>query len=537
MRFGRLSKDESVRNSDAKSRVKVRWCPGVEDLEGRQLLSTAVPDLAMVSASTPDSQSVQVDYTVSGASLGQSFDLAILRSADSTLDASDELVTVVHVSKPGDGSPTGTLDLAGNSALSEGEHVLSVPIPGGLAINPEHPYVLAVANASGTLNESDTTNDVAEFRKYSVAIVTHGGLQSTVNDRVPAWENRMAQALKAQGYDAVLPFNWVSESGHAGSAAKQGPRLAKMVRQAVAQAPAGEPVDLHFIGHSEGTVVNGLALYDLQKNSMPAIDQGYIQDTLLDPHAANNGALHHQYSTADTFLGGIARQSINAYQAKAQDPPAMVPSNVNVADVYYQHTESGMTPDSNNGWFNLWGQVPVKMPTGDVPIRYTDITGPGISHSGDFSVHEWYMVNVMPALGDGQPGITGPLLTAQVAPGAGQGPVFDSNIGLARPRERTVVSVSQPTFVGTTQPGASVTLAVRTGGSDTLSKLGETTANATGAWSITTSRRIPNGQVRLVVLGSVNARPTQSEVRSMPIVRMGNVLINVPRVRPEVVRR
>ncbi|HEU5115817.1 MAG TPA: Ig-like domain-containing protein, partial [Isosphaeraceae bacterium] len=166
-----------------------------------------------------------------------------------------------------------------------------------------------------------------------------------------------------------------------------------------------------------------------------------------------------------------------------------------------------------------------------------DITGPGISHSGDFSVHEWYMVNVMPALGDGQPGISGPLLTAQVAPESGHGPVYDSNIGLARPRERTVVSLRQPTFVGTTEPGASVTLAAREAGSGTLSKLGETTADATGAWSITTPRRLPNGQVRLVVLGSVSARPMPSTVRSIPVVRMGTVLINVPKVRPEVVRR
>ncbi len=531
MRFGRPSRRDSGDRTTEKSRVKVRWQPGIEDLEGRQLLSTGVPDLAMVSASTPDSKSVLVDYTVTGADLGQSFDLAIYRSSDATFDASDELVTTLHISKPGDGSSTGTLDLAGNSATSLGEHVISVPVANGLAINPEHPYVLAVANPTGTLHEANSTNDVASFRVYSIAIVTHGGLQSTVNNRIPAWENRMANALKSQGYDAVLPFNWVAVSGDAGSAAKQGPRLAKMVRQLVAQAPAGEPVDLHFIGHSEGTVINGLALNNLQKNSMPAIDQGYIQDTLLDPHAANNGVLHHQYSTSDTFLGGIARQMINSYQAKAQDPPAMVPSNVDSADVYYQHTPTGMTPETNSGWFNLWGQVPVNTPTGSVPISYTDITGPGISHSGNFSVHEWYMVNVMPYLGNGQPGVSGPLLTAQVAPADGTGPVYDSNIGLPKPKEKTVVSVSQPTFIGKTAPGASVTLAARRAGASTLTRLGKTTADAFGSWSITTQHRIPDGYIRLVAIGSVTAAPGQTAIHSMPIARMGTITVNAPRLR------
>lgn len=513
-----------------------RWKPGVEDLEGRQMLSTVTPDLVMQTDSTPDSHRVVVDYQVTGADLGQSFDLAIYRSSDATFDGSDVLVTTYHVSRPGDGSSTGTLDSAGRSATAEGSHELSVPIPGGLTINPEHPYVLAVANPSGSMHEASTSNDTAAFRVYSIAIVTHGGLQSTVNNRVPPWENRMAEALKAQGYDAVLPFNWVADSGHAGSAVKQVPRLVKQLRDLVAQVPAGEPVDLHFIGHSEGTVINGLALMDLQKDSMPAIDQGYIQDTLLDPHAANNGVAHHQYSTADTFMGYISRLTINDYQSKAQDPPAMVPGNVDSADVYYQHTPIGETPNSNSGWFNLWGQVPVKTPSGSVPITYTDVTGPGISHSGDYSIHEWYMRNVMPDLGNGQPGVSGPLLTVQVAPGNGTGPVFNSNIGVPGTRQRTVVTVRQPTFVGRTQPGASVTLEARVGSGKGLVKLGQTAADAFGRWSITTAHRMPNGPVKLVAMGSMEQVPGLPSPRSMPIARMGVVSVSVPRVRAAVVR-
>lgn len=509
--------------------------PGVEDLEGRQLLSGA-PDLAMVSDMTPDSKSVLVDYKIIGADLGQSFDLAVYRSGDPSFDSSDEQVAVLHVKEPGDGSASGTLDQAGKSATSEGEHQVSVPVPGGLTINPRHPYVLAVADPSGTLHESDKTNDVASFRIYSVAVVTHGGLQKTTDNRIPPWENRMAQALKTQGYDAVLPFNWVSDSDNPGKAARQGPRLANQILKLVAKAPEGDPVDLHLIGHSEGTVVNGLALLSLQRDLPKPLEQGYIQDTLLDPHSANNGILHHQYSTSDTFMGEVARTAINTYQSKAQDPPAVVPGDVDSADVYYQHTQVGMTGGSNHGWFNLWGQVPVRTIANSVPITYTDITGSGISHSGDFSIHDWYMVNVVPHLGNGQSGISGPLLTAQVAPGEGSGPVRTSNIGLPKPRERTVVTVSRPTFVGTTQPGASVTLAARPSGSKRLVRLGETTADGSGSWSVTLPRRVPNGYIRLVAMGSVPGAPNHPLIRSMPIVRLGTVKVDVPRVRPSVVR-
>ena len=71
--------------------------------------------------------------------------------------------------------------------------------------------------------------------------------------------------MKQQGYDAVIPYAWVTDSSKPGRAAMQGPRLARKVLETASQFPAGAPVDLQFIGHSEGTVVNTQAIVALEK--------------------------------------------------------------------------------------------------------------------------------------------------------------------------------------------------------------------------------------------------------------------------------
>ena len=67
-----------------------------------------------------------------------------------------------------------------------------------------------------------------------------------------------------------------------------------------------------------------------------------------------------------------------------------VPPNVDQAEVFWQHTPVA-SANANNGLYNLWGQVPVLG-----HATYYDVTGPGISHSGDFGVANWYRFNVLP---------------------------------------------------------------------------------------------------------------------------------------------
>ena len=112
-----------------------------------------------------------------------------------------------------------------------------------------------------------------------------------------------------------------------------------MVLDAASQFPASDPVDLHFIGHSEGAVVNSLAILRLNGTSWPrSCEAGYLKVTMLDPHAANNGVAGQQYSVSNGLLGWIAKMSIDATSRGPRTRAVVVPDNVDDAEVFYQHT-------------------------------------------------------------------------------------------------------------------------------------------------------------------------------------------------------
>ena len=114
-------------------------------------------------------------------------------------------------------------------------------------------------------------------------------------------------------------------------------RLARIILHTASQFPTDDPVNLDFIGHSEGTVVNTYAIVKLESSMTPNLKAGFIVDTLLDPHAANNNLPGQQISFAGT-LAGLARTIVTNYQASANDPPAFVPSIVDEAQVFFEHT-------------------------------------------------------------------------------------------------------------------------------------------------------------------------------------------------------
>ena len=86
-----------------------------------------------------------------------------------------------------------------------------------------------------------TPSATASFRTHVIAVVTHGGLQDKSEKHGPAWELAMAASLRREGFDVVIPFNWVAESSDPGAAAQQGARLARMVLAAANRFPASEP--------------------------------------------------------------------------------------------------------------------------------------------------------------------------------------------------------------------------------------------------------------------------------------------------------
>ena len=109
----------------------------------------------------------------------------------------------------------------------------------------------------------------ASFRVYTIGIVTHGGIQDPSWTHGPPWELETAYMMRHEGFDSVIAYNWVLQSSTPGAAIKQSPRLARMILDAASKFPANAPVDLEFIGHSEGTVVNTYAIVKLARRDDP----------------------------------------------------------------------------------------------------------------------------------------------------------------------------------------------------------------------------------------------------------------------------
>ena len=188
--------------------------------------------------------------------------------------------------------------------------------------------------------------------------------------------------IRHEGFDSVIAYNWAVQSSTPGSAIKQSPRLARMIMDVASTFPANDPVDLEFIGHSEGTVVNTYAMVTLEGEMTPHLKSGDIEDILLDPHAANNNVPGQQMSFGGA-LGGLARVIVTDYQGEANDPAAFVPSFVDQADVFFQHSQA-----TASAIYNLWGQVPVKS-RGPL-VHYYNLSAMGATHSGKTGVNYWF---------------------------------------------------------------------------------------------------------------------------------------------------
>lgn len=357
--------------------------PRLEWLEERVALAV---DFAMVSATTTDSRSVEVSYRVDGDG-GSPFAVGIYRSADANFDASDV--------------PLATQTISTASGTAAGTHDLTVAIPGGLGIDPSHPYVLAVANPGNTVTETNSNNDLASFRIYVIGAISHG------TDPAPLWEPAMAQSLKAEGYDRVVPFFWITQSilPLPGQAVAAGRRMASQIIAAAHTLPAGSIIDLHLIGHSRGGVVISQAMQTIQTIAQAGSDAqlkgvlaGWTRMTFLDPHPAHNTHTTTT-STAQFFsaspgpLGQLGKQLTFLFQAAMRDPEAFAPSSVDQAEVFFQHAPYYAATDPLDHLFNIWGETPVAGAT-----RYIDLTGIA---NGHYVLPYWYEANVVPTLRTG----------------------------------------------------------------------------------------------------------------------------------------
>ncbi len=504
----------------------------VEDLEPRWVPSssaTAAPAIQMISATTTDSKSVTITYQVN-----QPIDTAtplqfgVYRSSDDQFDSSDALVDTDTLIPPGASSgQAATLDQAGQPATAVGTHTLTIPLPQGLPPYPEKPYVLVVADPSSASADTNP-QQTASFRVYTIGIVTHGGIQDTSWKNGPPWQLEIAYLMKQEGFDSVIHYNWVLQSGTPGAAIKQSPRLARIILGTASRFPANAAVDLEFIGHSEGTVVNTYAIATLQHEMTPQLTSGFIEDTLLDPHAANNGLASGKQISYAGVLAGLAQDIVTNYQAEAKDPPAYFPSIVDEAQVFYEHTAA-----TASGIYNLWGQVPVQS---DGPlVHYYNLTAMGVTHSGNTGVPEWYRNFIVPTLGNQAPLVQQLQLNGQIdnaqspaTPAGARDSVRQARVDHAYGPEQ-VVSTDQPEISGTAAPGSIVRLYVGPAAKPSeIALAGWTTADTAGNWSLSTRRPLHNGQYRTVVSAFSRALATRPGLRIIPTQPLGRLVVNSP---------
>lgn len=485
-----------------------------EALEARLALSATVAGtapLTMLSATTADSRGVTIEYRVAP-SLGESDPIrfGVYRSADDRFDASDVLL--------------GVWEAEAGSASTRGTHRLTIPVEGGLPIDLARPYVLVVANpddAGATIDPGRT----ASFRKYSVGVVTHGGLIHDAWKIAPPWALQIGKLMEWEGYDAVLPYNWMSDSRSPGNAAKQGPRLANQINKIVDQLPDSAIVDLHLIGHSEGAVVNTMGLLNLEKTAGPGLRAGYVKNTLLDPHAASN-LVPGQMSAANTLVGSIAYSMVKDFQGKAKDPVVFVPSGVDETEVFYQRVKASDSHGINGNHYNLWGQVPIPNQSGN-PIHYYNLTTAGVTHSGDHGVYSWYRNFVAPTLRDQTPLIQTLRLEGRLDGGEPATPVGKlQERRFANWGPDMIVSGGQPSFSGTAAPGAATRLYVGpTADLKHIHLMTTDQADASGDWRMTTPRPLPPGRYRAVVMAYAAEHHTRPAFAIVSMAPMGQFII------------
>jgi hypothetical protein len=174
-------------------------------------------------------------------------------------------------------------------------------------------------------------------------IITHG-YQLDSRDP-PGWAHAMRAALQDRsngvaGNEVVVDWAAESRSWMRGWAEATGDELFARIMWEAQRRDA--PFDLHYIGHSRGTVVNSeanerLAYYE---TVLPPVDHAIdrVQFTMLDAHPANNTV-----GASGLFVLTFIQQ---LFEKHVQDPNPEIWHNVEWADAYFQRTNTllGLNP-------------------------------------------------------------------------------------------------------------------------------------------------------------------------------------------------
>ena len=130
---------------------QLRWAV-IETLEIRLVMTASLPLIDVSLATTKDSDSVTVDYSIGQSRVAQPLTFDVYRSDSPTLESSSVLLGAT------------TLNPSANStALGPGAHVLTLVQGTVLAPNPAQPFVIVVADQNGTVAEDPASTDNAYF--------------------------------------------------------------------------------------------------------------------------------------------------------------------------------------------------------------------------------------------------------------------------------------------------------------------------------------------------------------------------------------
>jgi hypothetical protein len=386
------------------ARPRIRFC--LEKLEDRIVPSSSPIDLTF--ATTTAVRTISVNYTINGDSLaGQNVTFNIYRSTAFDSQSGAQLIG------------TATIPGSDNADLSAGVHTgvkLSLSAP--LTPNTALPFIVVVANLDGSS---------ASFETHTLGVIAHG-LEfdpfSIIADQVPGWETQLATDLGSEGYNAVIPFNWVQLSVLPFPFAIQvaGNLLYHQVvneaDQLAGQHP-GDVVDINFIGHSRGAVVISDVLQDLVGTTDPALQGGYMQMTLLDPHPASPAFSQFSSASFVPYANDLAAL-VTLFESLTQDPQVIIPPNVDQVFEFDQQTPAGQLGFLVGAWqalevgsysqvvdqllefaLNLWGEPAASIPNYSGQTiqekNLTNVFASNIGLIGHSDVPLWYVANVVNA--------------------------------------------------------------------------------------------------------------------------------------------
>ena len=207
--------------------------------------------------------------------------------------------------------------------------------------------------------------------------------------------------MQWQGYDAVMPFNWVKTATPRTRRASKGRSWPRRINAIAEQFPESAVVDLHVVGHSEGTT--STAWRSGSPNDGAArVAEDFIQDTISN-----------RTPPTTTRPGSSARRTRSSGRSRSRSSPApggrrrsggVRPGGRGCGRG--SSTSIRWSQDTHDGGeYNLWGQVPVPNHSGR-PVHYYNLTATGASHSG--TLRRGALVSQLRRDDPPQPGTAGP---------------------------------------------------------------------------------------------------------------------------------